>query len=188
VKAERDAWHASLAGVPAERLVFVDESGARTDMTRLYGWGPAGERVVGRVPHGRWKTCTMLAAVRTRGPLAAVTFDAAVDADAFALWVREVLAPRLEPGDVVVMDNLSAHKSPAVAAAVEAAGATLRYLPRYSPDFDPIENPWSKVKAHLRSAAARTYEALGTAIDRAFESVAVADCLGFFAHCGYPAT
>jgi transposase len=188
VRAERDAWHASLAGVPARKLVFVDESGAKTNMTRLYGWGPVGARVVGRVPHGHWKTCTMLAAVRTGGPLAAVTIDAAVDACAFVLWVREVLAPRLEPGDVVVMDNLPAHKVAAVAEAVQAAGATLRYLPRYSPDYNPIENLWSKVKTHLRSAAARTYEALGTAIDRAFESVTPQDCRGFFANCGYPAT
>ena len=188
MRAERDAWHASLAGVPAERLVFVDESGARTDVTRLCGWGPVGARVVDRVPHGHWKTCTVLAAVRTSGPLAAATIGAAVDACSFVLWVREVLAPRLGPGDVVVMDNLPAHKNPAVAEAVGSAGATLRYLPRYSPDYNPIEHLWSKVKAHLRAAAARTYDALGTAIDRAFEAVTVQDCLGFFAHCGYPAT
>jgi transposase len=188
VRAERDAWHASLAGVPARKLVFVDESGAKTNMTRLYGWGPVGARVVGRVPHGHWKTCTMLAAVRTSGPTAAVTIDAAVDTCGFVLWVREVLAPRLEPGDVVVMDNLPAHKDAAVAAAIESAGATPRYSPRYSPDVDPIENLWSKVKSHLRAAAARPYDALGTAIDRAFESITPQDCRGYFANCGYPAT
>lgn len=188
MKADRDAWHASLADVPTEKLVFVDESGAKTNMTRLYGWGPVGERVVDRVPHGHWKTCTMLAAVRTSGPLAAVTVDAAVNTEGFVLWVREVLAPQLKPGEVVVMDNLPAHKDVAVAHAVESAGATLRYLPPYSPDYNPIENLWSKVKAFLRSAAARTYDALGTAIDSAFESITQQDCLGYFANCGYPAT
>ena len=129
VKAARDAWHDTPAGVPADKLVFVDESGARTNMTRLYGWGEVGERVVDPVPHGHWKTCTMLAAVRSSGPLAAVTIDAAVNADAFVLWTQQVLAPCLSPGDVVVMDDLPAHKAPGVAEAVEAAGVTLRYLP-----------------------------------------------------------
>jgi transposase len=188
VKAARAEWHTSLAGVPAERLVFVDESGARTNMTRLYGWGAVGERVVDPVPHGHWKTCTMLAAVRLGGALAAVTIDAAVDGDAFVLWTREVLAPCLSPGDVVVMDNLPAHKAPGVAEAVEAAGAAVRYLPPYSPDYNPIENMWSKVKTHLRAAAARTFDALGEAIDAALAAITPSDCRGFFGNCGYPAT
>lgn len=188
MREQREAWHPSLAGVPADKLVFVDESGAKTNMTRLYGWGAVGERVVDRVPHGHWKTCTMLAAVRLTGPLAAVTVDAAVDADAFVTWARDVLAPCLAPGDVVVMDNLPAHKVPGVAEAVGAAGASVRYLPPYSPDYNPIENMGSKVKAHLRSAAARTLDALGDAIDRALTSITPADCRGFFGHCGYPAT
>lgn len=168
--------------------MFVDESGARTNMTRLYGWGEVGRRVVDPVPHGHWKACTMLAAVRLTGPLAAVTIDAAVNACAFVLWTREVLAPCLRPGDVVVMDNLSAHKAAGVAEAIDAAGATLLYLPPYSPDFNPIENLWSKVKTHLRSAATRTLESLGDAIDRALESVTPQDCRGFFANGGYLAT
>ncbi len=120
MREQRQAWHPSLADVPADKLVFVDESGAKTNMTRLYGWGAVGERVVDPVPHGHWKTCTMLAAVRLGGPLAAVTIDAAVDADAFVVWAREVLAPCLSPGDVVVMDNLPAHKVPG---AVRPAGS-----------------------------------------------------------------
>ena len=188
MRARREAWHASLAGVPAEKLVFVDESGARTNMTRLYGWGEVGGRVVDAVPQGHWTTCTLLAAVPLTGPLAAVTVDAAVDADAFVAWTREVLVPCLSPGDVVVMDNLPAHKVPGVTEAIEAAGAGVRYLPPYSPDYNPIENMWSKVKAHLRAAAARTFDALGDAIDRALASVTPADCRGFFGHCGYPAT
>jgi transposase len=188
VKEQRQAWHASLAGVPAEKLVFVDESGARTNMTRLYGWGAVGERVVAPVPHGHWKTCTMLAAVRLSGPLAAVTIDAAVDGDAFVAWTREVLVPCLSPGDVVVMDNLPAHKDAAVGEAIEAAGACVRYLPPYSPDYNPIENMWSKVKTYLRAAAARTFDALGEAIDQALASITLTDCRGFFHNSGYPAT
>lgn len=173
--------------MPPERLVFVDESGAKTNMTRLYGWGPPSERVVDHTPHGHWKTCTMLAAVRLDGPLAAVTIDAAVDAESFVLWTQAVLAPCLHPGDVVVMDNLPAHKVDGVAQAIGAAGARLLYLPPYSPDFNPIENLWSKVKAALRAAAARTVETLGTAIANALASITRQDCLGFFNHCGYAA-
>ena len=187
MKARRSAWHDTLADVPPEKLVFVDESGARTDMTRLYGWGPRCERVIDRVPQGHWKTITMLAAVRLSGPLAAVTIDAAVNAEAFVLWTREVLAPCLSIGDVVVMDNLPPHKVPGVAEAIEAAGARLLYLPPYSPDYNPIENMWSKVKAHLRRAAARTFDALGQAIDSALAAVSPEDCRGFFAHSGYVA-
>jgi len=188
VKERREAWHTSLADVPAEKLVFVDESGARTNMTRLYGWGEVGQRVVDSVPHGHWKTCTMLAAVRLSGPLAAVTIDAAVNADAFVIWTREVLAPHLSPGDVVVMDNLPAHKDAAVAEAIQAVGASVRYLPPYSPDYNPIENLWSKVKTHLRAAAARTFDALGDTIDQALASITLADCRGFFSNSGYLAT
>jgi transposase len=185
VKEQRQAWHASLAGVPAEKLVFLDESGARTNMTRLYGWGEVGRRVVDPVPHGHWKTCTMLAAVRLSGPLAAVTIDAAVNAEAFVLWTRQVLVPCLTPGDVVILDNLPAHKAPDVAQAIEAAGASVRYLPPYSPDYNPIENLWSKVKTHLRAAAARTFDALGQAIDQALASITLTDCRGFFRNSGY---
>lgn len=167
--------------------MFVDESGAKTNMTRLYGWGPRDQRVVDRTPHGHWKTCTMLAAVRLQGPLAAATIDAAVDAESFIVWTRQVLVPCLRVGDVVVMDNLPAHKNPRVAQAIHAVGARLIYLPPYSPDFNPIEPMWSKVKASLRAAAARTFDALGTAIDAAFASVTVQDCHGFFNHCGYHA-
>lgn len=174
--------------MPPERLVFVDESGAKTNMTRLYGWGPREQRVVDRTPHSHWKTCTMLAAVRLQGPLAAVTIDAAVDTASFLVWTREVLAPCLQTGDVVVMDNLAAHKDPKVAEAIEKAGTRLLYLPPYSPDFNPIENMWSKVKASLRASAARTFEALGVAIDIALASITSKDCRGFFANCGYDAT
>ena len=125
-----------------------------------------------------------MAGLRSSGIVAPFVLNRATTGDAFRVYVKQVLAPQLSPGDVVVMDNLPAHKDAAVAEAIESAGATLRY----SPDYNPIENLWSKVKSHLRAAAARTYDALGTAIDRAFESVTAAHCVGFFAHWGYPAT
>lgn len=157
-------------------------------MARTRGRARRGERVVERVPHGHWKTTTVLAAVRLSGPTAAATLDGATDADCFRAYVREVLAPTLGPGDVVVMDNLSAHKAPGVREAVEAARARVVYLPPYSPDLNPIENMWSKVKAFLRSAAARTADALADAIDQALAAVTPDDCRGFFRHCGYAAT
>jgi transposase len=168
--------------------VFIDESGAKTNMTRSHGRAPRGERVVGRVPHGHWKTTTMISAVRLDGPCACATVDGPVDADVFRAYVTLVLAPQLRPGDLVVLDNLSAHKAPGVAEAVNAAGATVLYLPPYSPDYNPIENMWSKVKRCLRSAAARTLDALGDAIDAALDAVTLDDCRGFFRNCGYAAT
>jgi transposase len=165
--------------------VFLDESGARTSMTRTRGRAPRGVRVVEAVPHGHWRTTTMIGAVRLDGPFAAAVVGGATDADVFRAYVEHVLAPDLRPGDVVVLDNLQPHKASGVREAVEAAGATLLYLPPYSPDFNPIENMWSKVKAHLRAAAARTYEALQEAITHAIHAVTADDCRGFFRHCGY---
>jgi transposase len=188
VKAAREAWPALLAGVEPGRLVFIDESGAKTNMTRPVGRAPRGERVVGRVPHGHWKTTTMISAVRLDGPRACATLDGPVDADTFLAYVALVLVPALRAGDVVVLDNLAAHKAAGVAEAINAAGATVLYLPPYSPDLNPIENMWSKVKSHLRSAAARTLDALGEAIDAALAAVTPDDCRGFFRNCGYLAT
>lgn len=127
----------------------------------------------------------MIGAVGVQGPLACATLDGAVDTDSFTTWVHHDLCPQLRAGDVVVMDNLPAHKSAAIGKAIEAAGASLIYLPPYSPDFNPIENLWSKVKEALRAAAARTAEALGQAVAAAIASVTAADCRGFFEHAGY---
>jgi transposase len=157
-------------------------------LARLRGRCPEGERLVASAPHGHWKTYTMLAAVRTTGPCAAALVDGPVDADVFRAYTGLVLAPALRPGDVVVMDNLQPHKAAGVRERVEAAGASLLYLPPYSPDFNPIENMWSKVKQLLRSAAARTFEALQRAVWAALDAVTPDDCRGFFAHCGYAAT
>ncbi len=130
----------------------------------------------------------MISAVRTTGPFATASIVGATDSDVFRTYVREVLVPQLRPGDVVVMDNLSPHKAPGVREAIESAGATLRYLPPYSPDFSPIENMWSKVKGTLRSLAARSVESLHEAITTAVATVTRSDCIGYFRHCGYFAT
>jgi transposase len=168
--------------------VFLDESGAQTSMTRTRGRAPRGQRVVAKVPGGHWTIVTMISAVRTSGPFAAASIVGATDSDVFRTYVREVLAPHLRAGDVVVMDNLTPHKAAGVREAIEAAGATLRYLPPYSPDFNPIENVWGKVKGLLRSLAARSVEALHDAVGVALATVTPADCVGFFRHCGYLAT
>lgn len=186
VAAARDAWHSStLADVPADKLVFIDESGATTSMQRLRGRSPRGQRCRVPGPFGHWKICTMIGAVRLDGPLVCSTLDGAVDQATFVAWVQEQLCPALRPGDVVCLDNLSAHKSPLVRKAIESVGARLVYLPPYSPDFNPIEKLWSKVKEALRAAAARTVEALGQAIATALAKVTAGDCRGFYSSCGY---
>ena len=154
-------------------------------MQRPRGRSLKGRRCIASGPAGHWKIASMIGAVRLDGPLTCAMLDGAVDAAMFLAWVQEDLCPLLRPGDVVVVDNLSAHKSAGVRTAIEAAGAQLMYLPPYSPDFNPIENMWSKVKEALRSAAARALESLGIALTAALSSVTASDCLGFFQNCGY---
>jgi len=171
--------------VPAAKLVFVDESGANTQMTRRYGRSPIGRRLVCAVPHGHYQTTTLIAAVRLKGPQAPCLFDGPMDGDMFLAWVKEGLAPGLASGDVVVCDNLATHKVAGVREAVEATGARLEYLPPYSPDFNPIENMWSKVKQSLKSQGPRTLRQLCKAAGRAFAAVTPEDCQGFFLNAGY---
>jgi transposase len=171
--------------VAVEKLVFIDESGATTAMQRLRGRSPRGERCRASGPAGHWKILTMIGAVRVDGPLICSTLDGPVDQPSFLAWVHESLCPSLRPGDVVCLDNLPAHKSPKIRQAIESVGARLEYLPPYSPDFNPIENMWSKVKEALRAAAQRTAEALGDAVARALATVESNDCRGFFSNCGY---
>jgi transposase len=168
--------------------VFLDESGAQTSMTRTHGRAPKGQRVVAKVPAGHWQVVTVIGAVRTGGPFAAATLVGATDSEVSRTYVREVLAPQLRPGDVVVMDNLSPHKASGVREAIEGAGARLRYLPPYSPDLNPIEPMWSKVKGVLRRLAARSVDALHDAIGAALATITPSDCVGYFQHCGYFAT
>jgi transposase len=188
VAEQRRQFRAAQPLLDPARLWFLDETAAATNMTRRRGRAPVGQRVVDPVPFGHWKVTTFLSALRADGLKAAMAVDGAMNGDLFVAYVEQVLVPELSVGDVVVMDNLSAHKRPQVKHAVEAAGAALLYLPPYSPDFNPIEMIWSKVKRLLRSFAARTVDTLHDAFGRAFAAVTRADILGCFRHCGYDAT
>jgi transposase len=170
---------------PVTRLVFVDESGANTKMTRLHGRSPVGERLVSHIPHGHYQTSTLIAAVRLAGTCAPWLFDGAMDGELFLAWVRQGLAPTLQPEDLVIMDNLATHKVAGVREAIESVGARLRYLPPYSPDFNPIENLWSKIKQILRSLAPRTGAELFAAAGHAFAAITATDCHGFFLNAEY---
>lgn len=168
--------------------MFVDETGADTALTRLYGRAPRGQRLVGAVPQGHWKTTTLVSAIRRDGVVASLAFEGAMDGPTFQAYVERVLVPALRPGDIVVLDRLAAHRGPRVARAIRKAGAGVWYLPPYSPDLNPIEQVWSKVKGWLRRAAARTTEALWEAMGQALGAVTAQDCQNGFAHCGYHAT
>lgn len=187
MKAARAAWRQEFAAIDPSRLVFIDESGASTAMDRTHGRAPSGVRVDGPVPHGHWKTVTLTAAVRLDGVGACLAFDGATDTAAFATYVERCLAPTLRPGDIVIRDNLASHKTAEVVRLVGEAGAEVRYLPAYSPDLNPIERMFSKLKAWLRSAAARTIDALIEAMGEALRAVRPGDILGWFRHCGYQA-
>lgn len=166
-------------------MIFLDESGVTTQMTRTWARAPKGERVAESTPQGHWKVLTTLGAMSLRGMVATMTIEAATDADIFDAFVEHVLCPKLEPGDVVVLDNLSAHKAASIAEKVAARGAELIYLPPYSPDLNPIEKAWSKFKQYLRSAKARTAEALHQAVTEALNTISAANAQAWFAHCGY---
>jgi transposase len=169
-----------LAAEPTAHLVFVDESGAHTKMTRLRGRALGGERLRARVPHGRYQTSTLISGIRLEGACAPWLFEGSMDGEMFLAWMTQGLAPALRPGDVVILDNLATHKIRGVREVIEAASARLLYLPPYSPDFNPIEPMWSKIKQILRSHAPRTDEQLLRAAQIAFQAVTAADCKGFF--------
>jgi len=154
-------------------------------MTRLRGRAPRGQRLVMSAPHGHWQTTTMISSVRLDGTSACMTIDGATNTEVFHAYVHEILVPSLRPGDIVVMDNLAAHKNEATLALITAAGAQTRFLPAYSPDLNPIEMMWSKVKAFLRAAEARSHQQLLKAIAQALAAVTANDAHGWFAHCGY---
>ena len=173
--------------VDPARFIFLDESGAKTNMTRLYGRAPIGERCIDRTPHGHWKTMTMVSAIGVAGVMqeATMVVDGAMNSVTFLGYVEQFLTPSLRPGDIVVMDNLASHKVKGVREAIEAAGCDLWYLPPYSPDFNPIEKLWSKVKAWLRRVSATTFDALCDAIADALRAVTADECANYFASCGY---
>lgn len=168
-----------------ERLVFIDETGASTKMARRYGRAPRGERCRAPVPHGPWKTTTFVGALRLEGMTAPMVLDGAMHGAAFLAYVEQVLVPTLTPGDIVIMDNLPAHKSAAVRHAIEAPGAELRFLPPYSPDFNPIELAFSKLKAFLKKTAARTIDDLWDAIAIGIDTFTPTECQNYFAAAGY---
>jgi len=168
--------------------VFLDESGAKTNMTRLRGRALGGERLADAAPHGHWCTTTIIGAMRLDGSTACMAVDGATDKDIFREYVRCVLLPTLRVGDIVILDNLSAHKDQQTRDLIEQAGAELRFLPPYSPDLNPIEKMWSKVKTYLRATKARTEEELYQAIRKALETVTTKDAQGWFRSCGYAAS
>jgi transposase len=181
----RDEWLASQPALNPENLVFIDETGAKTNMLRLYGRAPRGQRLVAPVPHGHWMTTTFVAALRHDEITAPCVFDGPMDGASFLTYVEHFLAPTLRNGDVVVMDNLASHKVAGVKEAIERAGATLHYLPAYSPDFNPIEQAFAKLKAALRKAAARTFDALIEAIAQALADFTPKECANYLANSGY---
>jgi transposase len=167
------------------KLIFLDESGAKTNLTRRCGRALKGQRVHARTPHGHWQTTTMMSSLRLDGTTTCLALDGTTDTESFRAYVAAVLVPTLRPGDRVVMDNLSPHKSDPTLALITQAGAQVLFLPAYSPDLNPIEKMWSKVKALLRAAEARTPADLVTAIGQALTQVTAQDALGWFTSCGY---
>jgi transposase len=165
--------------------VFLDETATPTSLTRLRARAPRGERAIGTVPRRRWQSVTLLASVSTTGMGAAMVLDGAINREAFDAYVEQSLLPTLVPGQIVILDNLNVHKSAKAQALIEAAGCHVHFLPSYSPDFNPIELAFAKIKQTLRGAAARTFPAVVTATGPALEAVTATDARGFFAHCGY---
>lgn len=181
----REAWFKDQLDLDPGRLVFVDETGATTKMARLRGRAPKGERCLATIPHGHWKTTTFVAGLRLTGMTAPMVLDGPMNGPAFLAYVEQVLGPTLRPGDIVIMDNLAPHKAAAVRKAIEAAGASLLLLPPYSPDLNPIENAFAKLKALLRKAAERTVDRLWQRIGLLLDAFTPPECANYFAAAGY---
>lgn len=176
-----------MLGLDPGCFVFIDETWVKSNMTRAYGRAPVSERLVDYVPHGHWLTTTFIGGLRVNGLTAPVVIDGPVNGDIFLVYVRDHLVPTLKPGDVVVMDNLSSHKVEGVREAIEEAGATLAYLPPYSPDLNPIEQAFSKLKALLRKFKERTTEALWVRVGKLISEFSPTECRNFLRHAGYAA-
>ena len=185
VAQRRAEWRVWQCGIDPERLVFLDETWVKTNMTRPRGRSTAGERLVCQVPHGHWKTTTFLAALRVRGLTAPLVIDGAMNGELFRRWVEQHLAPTLRAGDIVVMDNLNSHKVAGVREAIERAGAEALYLPPYSPDLNPIETVFSKFKWLVRSQSRRTIEGLWQLCGDLSQRFEEPECRNHFQHCGY---
>ena len=185
VLARRQAWFDGQIDLDPEKLIFIDETGASTKMARLRGRAARGERCRASVPHGHWKTTTFTAGLRLSGMVAPMVLDGAMNGPAFKAYVEQVLVPELKPGDIVVMDNLPAHKVTGVRQAIEGVKAHLLYLPPYSPDFNPIEMAFSKLKALLRKTAPRTIDHLWETIGSLISAFSPDECINYFAAAGY---
>ncbi len=182
---QRQAWFGAQLDLDPRKLVFIDETGASTNLARKSGRCRRGRRLRVGVAHGHYKTITLVAGLRLSGLVAQKAFDKPMNAATFEDWAEKCLVPTLSKGDVVVMDNLSSHKGPRVEKLIEAAGAELRYLPPYSPDMNPIEKAYSKLKAFLRKIAERTVSGLMNALDACAEIFKPAECVNYFKACGY---
>jgi len=188
VQKEREDWRRKTAAVDPRRLKFLDQTSAKTTLTRLYGRAPRGQRVREYVPDGRWKSMTLMGTLGYAGDTTAFTYEGGTDVPAMLTFIREVLAPELRRGHILVLDRLSSHLEPTVVSAVERTGAQVWHLPPYSHDLNPIEQMWSKIKAHLRKVKPRDNDSLNTAIADALSTVTATDAINWFAHCGYPHT
>jgi transposase len=185
VARRRAAWKRIQPKINAQRLIFIDETWTKTNMTRLRGRAPRGQRLIDKTPHGHWKTTTLIAALGISGLRCSTVVDGAVNGDTFEAFVEQVLVPELCSGDVVIMDNLSSHKRQRIRELIEDAGAYLVFLPPYSPDLNPIEMVFAKVKQLLRSMACRTRDALWKAMQSVLDQVTPSDALNCYKHCGY---
>jgi transposase len=181
----RAQWRSWSQDTDPNRLIFIDETWAKTNMTRLRGRAPRGQRLVDKTPHGHWKTTTLIAALGIKGMQCSTVVDGAVNGDVFEAFVEQVLVPQLEPGDVVIMDNLSSHKRARIRELIEAKQAELKYLPPYSPDLNPIEMVFSKIKQLLRTLACRTRTALWQCMQAVLDAVTPSDATNCFRHAGY---
>ena len=184
----RVQWKKYQGRLDPSRLVFIDETWAKTNMTRTHGRAPRGERLVAKVPHGHWRTLTFLAALRRDRIDAPCVIDGPINGESFLAYVEQVLVPALKPGDIVIIDNLGSHKGKAVRRAIRAAGAKLFFLPPYSPDLNPIEQVFAKLKTLLRKAAERTVEATWRRIGSLLPAFTPAECANYFANAGYAST
>ena len=185
VAARREEWRHDQSNWAPERLVFLDETWAKTNLSRTHGRAPAGQRLIAKVPHGHGKTTTFLAGLRASGWVAPLVIDGALNGELFLNYVRQHLAPALTPGDILILDNLSSHKVRGVRQAIEEAGARVLYLPPYSPDLNPIEMAFSKLRRQLRSLATRTVDALWNACGTVLQAFSPTEIRNYFRHAGY---
>lgn len=188
VARRRRQWMKYRGRVAVERLVFIDETWTRTNMSALRGWAPKGQRLIAKVPHGKWKTLTFVAALRHDRIDAPWLLDGPINGERFRIYVEKVLIPTLKPGDIVIADNLGSHRGKAVRRAIRQTGARLLFLPKYSPDLNPIEQVFSKLKHHLRNEAARTPDEIFVAIAKILKTFSAQHCSNYFNNAGYVQT